>query len=286
MTTNDLLTVIVTIVLGPLVGGFLFGVDRRLTARLQGRYGPPLAQPFYDFLKLWSKSRIVVNQSQMMYVYGYLAFTITALCLMALRQDLLIIIFVLAFGGVSLIMGAFSVKSPYSNFGAQREILQMVAYEPILMLAAVAIYLKTGSFMVSDIFSKLQQPLLFSLPLIFVALLIILTIKMRKSPFDISASTHAHQEIVRGIYTEYSGPYLALIELTHWYELLLVLGIIGLFWATSIWAAAAIALAAFLLEIVVDNIEARMTWSWMIKFVWSTGITLSVVNIAVLYLVK
>src|SRR5512146_917264 len=107
MTTNDLLTVIATIVLGPLVGGFLFGIDRKLTARLQGRYGPPIVQPFYDFLKLWSKSRIVVNQSQMMYVYGYLLFTITALCLMVLRQDLLIIIFVLAFGGVSLIMGAF-----------------------------------------------------------------------------------------------------------------------------------------------------------------------------------
>ncbi len=286
MTTNDFLIVIATIVLGPLVGGFLFGIDRKLTARLQGRYGPPIVQPFYDFIKLWSKNRIVVNQSQMMYVYGYLLFTITALSLLALRQDLLIIIFVLAFGGVSLIMGAFSVKSPYSNFGAQREILQMVAYEPILMLAAVAVYLQTGSFVVVDIFNKLQQPLLFSLPLVFVALLIILTIKMRKSPFDISASAHAHQEIVRGIYTEYSGPYLALIELTHWYELLLVLGIIGLFWATSIWAAAALALAAFLLEIVVDNIEARMTWPWMIKFVWTTGISLSVVNIAVLYLVK
>lgn len=279
------LTVLATIVLSPFVGGLLFGIDRKLTARLQGRYGPPIVQPFYDFLKLWAKSRIVVNQSQMMYVYGYLLFTVTALCLLALRQDLLITIFVLAFGAVSLIMGAFAVKSPYANFGAQREILQMVAYEPILMLAAVAIYLQTGSFMVADIF-KLEQPLLFSLPLVFVALLIILTIKMRKSPFDISASAHAHQEIVRGIYTEYSGPYLALIELTHWYELVLVLGIIGLFWATSVWAAVALALAAFLLEVVVDNVEARMTWPWMIKFVWSTGISLSVVNIAVLYLIR
>ncbi len=285
MSTNDILTVVAAIVLGPLVGGFLFGIDRKLTARLQGRYGPPIVQPFYDFLKLWAKNRIVVNQSQMMYVYGYLLFTITALCLLALRQDLLITIFVLAFGGVSLIMGAFSVKSPYSNFGAQREILQMVAYEPILMLAAVAIYIQSGSFMVSDIF-KLGYPLLATLPLIFVALLIILTIKMRKSPFDISASAHAHQEIVRGVYTEYSGPFLALIELTHWYELLLVLGIIGLFWATSLWAAAALALVAFLLEIVVDNVEARMTWSWMIRFVWTTGISLSVVNIVALYFIK
>ncbi len=282
---NAVLIVVATIVLGPIVGGFLFGVDRKLTARLQGRYGPPIVQPFYDFIKLWAKSRIAVNQSQMMYVYGYLLFTVTALCLLMLQQDLLMIIFVLAFGGVSLIMGAFAVKSPYSNFGAQREILQMVAYEPVLMLAAVAIYLQTGSFMVSDILG-LQRPLLLSLPLIFVALLIILTIKMRKSPFDISASAHAHQEIVRGIYTEYSGPYLALIELTHWYELLLVLGIIALFWATNLWVGVVLALAAFLLEIVVDNVEARMTWPWMVKFVWTTGISLSVINIGLLYFAR
>jgi ech hydrogenase subunit B len=282
---NDLLIVVATIVLGPLVGGFLFGIDRRMTARLQGRYGPPIVQPFYDFIKLWSKSRIVVSQSQMMYVYGYLLFTITALCLFVLGQDLLITIFVLAFGAVSLIMGAYAVKSPYANFGAQREILQMVAYEPILMLAALAIYMQTGSFMVKDVF-KLNQPLLLSLPLIFVALLIILTIKMRKSPFDISASAHAHQEIVRGIYTEYSGPLMALIELTHWYELLLVLGIIGIFWATNPIIGVVLALAAFILELVVDNIEARMTWPWMIKFVWTTGISLSVVNIGLLWLVR
>ncbi len=285
MNTNDILTAIAAIVITPFLGGFLFGIDRRLTARLQGRYGPPILQPFYDVLKLWGKSRIVVNQSQMMYVYGYLLFSITALCMLALRQDLLMTIFVLAFGGVSLIMGAFAVKSPYANFGAQREILQMVAYEPILMLAAVAIYLQTGSFMVSDVF-KLSYPLLTTLPLVFLALLIILTIKMRKSPFDISASAHAHQEIVRGVYTEYSGPYLALIELTHWYELVLVLGIIGLFWATSIWAAAALAFVAFVLEIVVDNVEARMTWSWMLKFVWTTGISLSVINIVALAVIK
>jgi len=44
--------------------------------------------------------------------------------------------------------------------------------------------------------------------------LYILTIKFRKSPFDLSMSHHAHQEIVRGITTEFSGPALGLIEVT------------------------------------------------------------------------
>ena len=44
-------------------------------------------------------------------------------------------------------------------------------------------------------------------------------------------SHHAHQEIVRGITTEFAGPALALIEITHWYENVLLLGIVYLFFA-------------------------------------------------------
>jgi len=55
---------LVFIVLAPFVGGFLAGVDRKLSARLQGRYGPPLRQPFFDVLKLFQKERILVNKFQ------------------------------------------------------------------------------------------------------------------------------------------------------------------------------------------------------------------------------
>jgi len=113
-----------------------------------------------------------------------------------------------------------------------------------------------------------------------------LTIKMRKSPFDISTSHHAHQEIVKGITTEYSGPFLAIYELAEWYEIVLVLGIIVLFWANPLWVGLLIALAAFLLELVVDNIAARMTARWMVRLSWSVGLTLGIINIAYLYIMK
>ncbi|MCX8170843.1 MAG: NADH-quinone oxidoreductase subunit H, partial [Candidatus Bathyarchaeota archaeon] len=35
------------------------GVDRKLHARMQKRIGPPIIQPFYDLIKLFSKERIV-----------------------------------------------------------------------------------------------------------------------------------------------------------------------------------------------------------------------------------
>jgi ech hydrogenase subunit B len=160
---------------------------------------------------------------------------VTAAVFFALRQDLLVVLFILFFGSLCLPIGALSVKSPYSQFGGHRELLQFLAYEPILLLAAIPIALKAGGFPIASIF-EYGQPLLPHLWITFIALLIALAIVMRKSPFDISGSEHAHQELVRGVVTEYSGPYLALIEIGHWYEMVLLLSILGLFWVTgSLW---------------------------------------------------
>jgi ech hydrogenase subunit B len=282
LTATDILIAIVAVIIAPLAGGLLYGIDRKVSARLQNRMGPPIEQPFYDFLKLWAKSRVVANKAQLVYVYLYLVAVVASLFLLFLRQDMIMIIVVLAVGSVSFIMGGFSVKSPYTQIGSQREIIQLMAYEPVLILTVFAAYGITGSFTVDSIL-KYPQPLLFALPLVLLAMLTVLGIKLRKSPFDLSASGHAHQELVRGILTEYSGRYLALIEMVHWYELILVLGFIALFWATNLIVGAAIALFCYFLMVVMDNIAARMTWSWMVKFTWSVGIGLIAVNLVFLW---
>ena len=49
------------LLLAPILGGLLSGCDRIISARMQRRKGPPLLQPFYDFLKLWGKQPIAVK---------------------------------------------------------------------------------------------------------------------------------------------------------------------------------------------------------------------------------
>lgn len=283
---KELIIVILTLVVAPIVGGLLFGIDRRITARLQGRFGPPILQPFYDFFKLLGKERIAVSRLQFVWVYAYLVFMIASLLCLVLQADILVLVFLLGFAGVSLVLGGFSSKSPYSHFGANRELLQIMSYEPVLLLLAVAIYAKNGSFLISEIF-KQPQPLLYALWPLFIAVLYVLTIKMRKSPFDISTSHHAHQEVVKGVITEFSGPYYAMYQLAEWYEIVLVLGIIALFWANPLWVGILIALAAFLLELVIDNVAARMTAGWMVRLSWTVGLILGIVNIAyIIYFAK
>jgi formate hydrogenlyase subunit 4 len=282
-TLYIVLKVLAVIIAAPVIGGLLSGLDRKITARMQNRYGPPLLQPFYDFFKLFGKERITVNQTQMAYVLGYFLFAVTSLVMLVLKQDLLMLIFVLTFSNLSLVIGAMSVRSPYSKIGAQREIIQMLAYEPVLLLMVVGIYLITGSFMIENVFSH-GQPLLYSLPLVFLAFLYVLTIKLRKSPFDFSTSHHGHQELIKGLTTEFSGPQLAIIELTHWYDLVLLLGLITLFFAKPLWVGILIALASYFLELVIDNISARVTWRWMLKTTWIVGIGVALTNIIWLYL--
>jgi len=279
---NQLIIALLVIIIAPVLGGLLSGVDRVLTARMQGRVGPPVLQPFYDVFKLLGKEPIAFNQRQIMWALGYLALMIASLLIFCLGGDLLIIVFTMAFAAVSFILGGFSVKSPYSHIGSQRELLQMLAYEPVLILLAIGVYMQTGSFMVGNLF-KQSTPLLVSMPLILIALIIILTIKMRKSPFDLSTSHHGHQELIKGITTEYSGPYLALIEVTHWYELILVLGLVAMFWLQPIWVGILLALVAFFIELVIDNICARLTWDWMLKVTWSSGIILCLINLGIIY---
>lgn len=277
-----ILAFILAIVVTPFIGGLLRGVDRKLTARMQGRRGPPIQQPFYDVVKLFSKQTITTNRTQLVLAYGYLLLIVASLVLFALRQDLLMVILVLGVGSVCLVLGSLSVRSPYSQFGGHRELLQMLAYEPILILVAVAIYLKTGAFFIGSIFDQ-GEPLLPSLWVTYLALLIALIIVMRKSPFDISASEHAHQEIVRGVFTEYSGSYLGLLELAHWYEMVLLLSIISLLWVPGVWPGILLALFSFFVVLIIDNITARLTWSRMLRVSWVGGLGLVVLNLVGLH---
>ncbi len=273
------------LIFAPVAGGLLSGIDRKLTARMQGRVGPPLLQPFYDVLKLMKKQYIIVNVFQNFFVVLFFVFTVLSGVLFFIGADLLIVIFALTLGGVFFALAGFSVNSPFSHIGAERELIQMMAYDPMLIILAMGMYLVTGSFNVYEIYDYGQggQALIYYLPFIFAGYIYILTIKFRKSPFDISMSHHAHQEIVKGLITEFSGKYLAMIEVTHWYENVLLLSIVYLFFAFNVPLAIFMVCAVWVAEIFIDNTYARFKWQLMFKSSWLVTAITGVTNIIILY---
>jgi len=183
--TTIILWVIAYLVLAPIIGGLLAGLDRIVTARMQGRVGPPILQPFYDVMKLTEKEGITVNKVQDFYVLCFFIFIVITGCFFFAGGDLLLVIFALTLASIFLIVAAFSSNSPYAQIGAERELLQIMAYEPMVLMTAVGFYMFTGSFRVSDILTFGTMPFLYLIG-IFFGYMFILTIKFRKSPFDLS----------------------------------------------------------------------------------------------------
>ena len=273
------------VVLGPVVGALLAGIDRRLTARMQSRQGPPILQPVYDVLKLFEKDTLVVTRLQTLYLWFFLFFMVISGFILFLGSDLLLSLFALTVSGIFLCLAAYSTNSPYSNIGSSRELMLMMAYEPMLILVPLGFYLTTDSFRVADIVTGSPWQVL-QLSGILVGFLFVLTIKLRKSPFDLSTSHHGHQELVKGLTTDFSGSDLALVEIAHWYENVILLGWLYLFFAPwGPWLALPIAFALFFVEVLVDNTHARLTWSSTLKATWWVTLLAGVTNLMLLPLV-
>lgn len=286
---KSIISIIAFIVLAPFIGGLLDGIDRKLSARMQGRKGPALLQPFSDVKKLGLKQFITANPAQLLMIISYNLFVILTGALFFGGYDMLLCFFALSTAAMFLIVASTSTHTLYTSIGSQREMVQMMAYEPMVLLTAIGFYLVTGSFNVSDIV-KSTTPVIAYAPGIFVGFCFILTIKLRKSPFDLSTSHHAHQEVIKGVTSEMSGVEYALVEITEWYENVFLMGVIGLFFVTSnpisyVWAIIAI-LVVFFIEILIDNTSARVKWQLMLKLAWGVTLVAGGLNLLILEIIR
>lgn len=276
-----ILGAVIFLIAAPLLGGLLSGIDRIITARMQSRRGPPLLQPFYDIAKLWHKEKVFANPVEMIFTTAYLVLTAVSGAMFFGGLNLLLVVFCLALAHTFLILAAYAANAPYSHIGAERELIAIMVAEPILILLGVGFFMVTGTFLVSEIMGA-GVPAICYLPGVFLALFAVLTLKLRKSPFDISTSHHAHQELVKGVTSSFAGKTLAKVELAHWYETILLLGMIFLFFAGHPVIGVIVVIVGYFLEILIDNIFPRVTWQMTVKSLWLVTLILGVVNIILL----
>lgn len=278
------------ILLAPLIGGLLDGLDRKISARMQGRVGPPVLQPFYDVRKLFAKQIVgVINSSQAAMLYSYLLLMVFSGCIFFAGNDILMSVFVLSTASLFLYFTAVITGSPYNAIAASRELIQIMTYEPAVILACVGFYMASGTFNVSGIIHS-DIVMITRLPGFFVAFVFILTIKMRKSPFDVSTSHHAHQELVKGVTTEMGARNLAIYTVAEWYEVVYLLGFVALFVINRQWwsfvLAVVVILAVYFLEILIDNSSARVKYGAMLKWTWAMTLLAAGVNLLILMLIR
>ncbi len=255
--------------LAPIGVGLIMGVDRKATAAIQLRIGPPLLQPLYDLTKLFAKASPASDRLAAGLLVAQVVLAAGALAIVFLGGDLLVAVLVLGVAQIAFILAASAVESPYAQLGASREVVLLVAIEPLLVLAVLAYAQATGSFSVPAIAGA--DPPVFVAPTLGLTLGVVLAATLRKSPFDLASSHHAHQELVKGSTTEMAGRWLALAELGHWYEAAFVLAVVWLAAFRLPLLAFALLAGTYLVVVLADNAMPRGTWRAALLTAWGIG---------------
>ncbi len=218
--------------------GFLFSactgliacwLDRKITARIQWRVGPPWYQNFIDIIKLLGKETIVpADSSKWTFLLApclgllglILATTIIGRAAIAPSEsflgDLIVVLYLLVIPAIAMIIGGASSRNPLASVGVSREMKLILAYELPFLLSVTAVIIKSnGAIQFGEILNHqlnfASNIASFSGVLAFVVALICMQAKLGLVPFDIS---EAEQEIMGGVLIEYSGLPLALFKLT------------------------------------------------------------------------
>lgn len=208
-----------------LVAGWL---DRKVTARLQWRIGPPWYQNFVDLLKLWYKETVLPEGAPVTFVVApymglaamVLVVTIVGSSLQSpsasVAGDLIVVLYLLLIPAVSLMAGASSSANPLAAVGASREMKLAMAYELPFLLAIAVVMIKTRGLLGLGQLIEYQQAhgslaASFSGAVALVVVVICMQAKLGFVPFD---QAEAEQEIMAGALIEYSGKLLAVFKLT------------------------------------------------------------------------
>ncbi len=204
------------------VGLLTCWLDRKITARLQWRQGPPWYQPLVDIIKLLGKETIIPEGVSRIIFLGAPLVGLAAVTLVSTMLwqngfvgDLIVVIYLLTIPSIALIIGGSASRNPLSAIGASREMKMILAYELPFILAIFTVVAKTGSLLLGNIVSyQAVNGMLLLRPsglLAFLAVFLVVQAKLSLAPFDIP---EAEQEIMAGPYLEYSGPPLAVFKLT------------------------------------------------------------------------
>jgi formate hydrogenlyase subunit 4 len=218
-----------------LLAPFFQGVQRRITARVQSRRGPPLRQPYFDLLKLLGKEDLESGEApavQRLAAYLALAAVLATACLVPLgfpapldaAGDVILLLYLLLLSGVCTLLAGAAAGSTFSWVGVSREMMSMMALEPILAVALGVGALHAHSFRLQAVLDG--APWAAAMPVSGAVMLVVMLAAFQayagRVPFDVS---EAETEIMDGPLSEYSGQKLALFRLAQMIKLVVYAGL-------------------------------------------------------------
>jgi formate hydrogenlyase subunit 4 len=239
----------------------LTGFVRKIKARLLRRQGPPLLQPYRDFIRLTRKEAVLApNASWLFRISPYIIFATTWVAaalvptfatglMFSWTADLIAIIALLGTGRFFLALAGLDVGTSFGGIGASREMMIASLAEPAMIMVVFTLALIAGSTQLSTVAAFMASPevgLRVSLGLGLIALIMVAIAENARIPID-NPATHLELTMVHeAMVLEYSGRHLAVIELASSLKLLLYVSLIACVFAPWGFAPAQASLPAYL----------------------------------------
>jgi NADH-quinone oxidoreductase subunit H len=199
-------------------------IDRKVTARVQMRVGPPFLQPFYDIAKYMIKETTVPEGAP---VWLFLSAPLIGLAAVGAAStiigrslaaptgsfvgDLFVLLYLLTMPALATILGSFASRNPLASVGGSREMKLVIAYELPFVLAALVPVIHAHSIRLGEIAAAPAAVGHLSGVLALLVAIVCMQAKLTLVPFDMP---EAETELSGGAYIEYSGPPLGIFKLT------------------------------------------------------------------------
>ncbi len=211
---------VVNVIFVLLFAPFLDGIERKVRARLQTRWGPPLLQTWYDLVKLFRRPSTEPEGS-----VGWLFRLAPALSIAAVVTaatfvpsltgrymgfwgDMIAFVYLSSLVSIVIAVGGFASKNPYAQIGSHREVSMMMAEEFSLAFIIAGLAMAAGGLSFSSMFPLPLKP---SSVVGVIAFAVMVYVSGARVPFDVA---EAEPEIVEGPLIEFSGRALGLVRLS------------------------------------------------------------------------
>ncbi|MEI2387664.1 complex I subunit 1 family protein [Breoghania sp. JC706] len=266
------------------LGFFYMWLMRKLTARMQGRKGPPFYQPFFDFVKLVGKRSLVPRDSSrvLFFLLPFISLTSTVFGLMILplpgsaapsfSGDLVLLLYLMEMPVLCDVLAGFVSRSIYGQVSAMREAVMSLAYSVPLLASVIALAQAADTFRLAELHTA---PFGLVTVIAFIAFAMAIPARLKSNPFSIPNAEH---EIGHGAHMEYNGLPLAVFELSHALELMLLIGTLYVLFlpgtghvATDALVYLAAGFAVVALVVFAKVSTARFTVKSALRFYWLWG---------------
>lgn len=211
-------------VAAPLVSGAIAKVE----ARLQGRRGPRVLQPYYDLSKFFRKESLRTRGTSWLFLTApFVAFAsyltipllipvLTTYPLpLATMGDIIAGGFLLGLASFVVAVAAAETGSPYAQMGASRAKTFGAITEPVFLFVVFSVALVTGTDRPYALADTVRAPEQIIRPAHFLAsaaLLMVILYETSRIPVETHTGTTEFGMIEEARFFEHSGPYLAMLK--------------------------------------------------------------------------